>query len=336
MEKHLKLVKQAWWWFHAGCYQLKHWQTLQWSVITLENVSFSRCLNISTQWEILKMLPDGPDHLKMFLKLNTIILPITRQGHTILSLDVACHWLLGWPSAWLDIAVLTLQLFSLEKIVLNQGWHLIPYKFQERILENTCFLLPVRGIVYPKESFLWEFFLCCLIILLNEGEAFNYWYSIKVMPVQFVFCCYPGKTVTQFSFPYKSPVPLTSVFSGEFSFSPVESGMWDVPAISWDAKHFHSHRVVVAVKTQSWWKRKRSFSVPRCSFSPQHFPLGSLLYLGWFLLCPGAPETSLQSPARVRLPGCCWFFKFCGYFMIVWLVDFTEIKIQTWLRVKAI
>lgn len=82
IEKHLKLVKQAWWWFHAGCYQLKHWQALHWSVITLENVNFSRCLNILTQWETIKMLPDSPGHLKMSLKLNTIILPITRQGHT--------------------------------------------------------------------------------------------------------------------------------------------------------------------------------------------------------------------------------------------------------------
>lgn len=74
----------------------------------------------------------------------------------------------------------------------------------------------------------------------------------------------------------------------------------------------------------------------QCSFSPQHFLLGSLMCLGWFLLYPEAPEASLQSPARVRLPGCCWFSKFCGYFLIDWLLDFTEIKIQTWLRVKAI
>lgn len=87
-------------------------------------------------------------------------------------------------------------------------------------------------------------------------------FYIKVMPVQFVFCCYPGKTITQFSSPLQaSCASYICFFSGEFSFSPVESGMWDVPAISWDAKHFHSHCVVVAVKTQSWWERKRSFSV---------------------------------------------------------------------------
>lgn len=123
--------------------------------------------------------------------------------------------------------------------------------------------------------------------------------------------------------PYKSPVPLASVFSGEFSFSPVESGMWDVPASSWDAKHFHSHRVVVAVKTQSWWKRKRSFSVPWCSFSPQHFPLGSLMYLGWFL------ALSCSTRGQPAVPSTCEVARLLLILQVLWLFPDSLI---TWLH----
>lgn len=42
------------------------------------------------------MLFYTPGHSEALLEPNRIILPISKQGHTALSLSTACQWLLGW------------------------------------------------------------------------------------------------------------------------------------------------------------------------------------------------------------------------------------------------
>lgn len=64
-----------------------------------------------------------------------------------------------------------------------------------------------------RNAFCQESFLCCPTVPLNVGEAFNWWYSLKVMYIQFVFCCYPSRTVAQFSFSIQVSIHFTSAFS---------------------------------------------------------------------------------------------------------------------------
>lgn len=122
--------------------------------------------------------------------------------------------------------------------MVNQGWYLISYKFQEKILENTCFfffLLLVTGEL-SVIILVWGKLSAIILSLLPYSASECRWslhlliFYIKVMPLQFVFCCYPGKTVTQFSFPLQASCASYICFFWWILIFP--SGVWHVGCAS--------------------------------------------------------------------------------------------------------